>query len=341
MFELDQEKYFTLFLALVPVLILFIIYIQWRKKAIQNFAEGRLWDKLAIDISRRKKFVHFWLFIIVAAFSIIALVNPKIGSKLKTVTREGVDIVFVMDVSKSMLAEDVKPSRLEQSKHLVSKMLNEFVSDRVGIVVYAGKAYPQLPLTTDYSAAKMFLKNVNTDIVPSFGTDVGAAVNLALDYFDSTNEKNNQCIILLSDGEDHENTSMPWAKDAKEKGVLIHTIAVGKEEGIGIPMKKNGTSTVFKKDKEGQVVITKMNPRFLRDIALTTEGSFLDGNKTRPTIDAIKDALISMEKGESETELFEDYEDQFQWFLIGAILVLIISLFVGEGKTSWLRKLNL
>lgn len=340
MFELDQEKYFTLFLALIPVFILFIVYIQWRKKAIENFAEGRLWDKLAIDISRRKKFVHFWLFVTISALSILALVNPKIGSKLKTITREGVDIVFVMDVSKSMLAEDIKPSRLDQSKQLVSKMLNEFVSDRVGIVVYAGKAYPQLPLTTDYSAAKMFLKNVNTDIVPSFGTDVGSAVDLALDYFENTAEKKNQCIILLSDGEDHENTSMPWAKEAKEKGVLIHTVAIGKESGAPIPIDENGRA-VYKKDKEGQIVLTKMNPKFLSQIANTTQGRFLDGNNTGTTIESVKEALLTMEKGESETELFEDYEDQFQWFLMGSILLLIISLFVGEGKTSWLRKFNL
>lgn len=340
MFELDQEKYFNLFLGLIPVILVFVLYLKWRSKAIKNFAEGRLWDKLAIDISRRKKFVHFWLFISIITFSIVALVNPKIGSKLKTISREGVDIVFVMDVSKSMLAEDTKPSRLDQSKQLVSKMLNEFVSDRVGIVVYAGKAYPQLPLTTDYSAAKMFLKNVNTDIVPSFGTDVGSAVKLALDYFESTADKKNQCIILLSDGEDHESTSMPWAEEAKEKGVLIHTVAIGNEAGAPIPIKENGR-VVYKKDKEGQIVLTKMNPKFLKNIARTTEGRFLDGNHTVLTVEEVKEALLTMEKGESETELFEDYEDQFQWFLIGAILMLIISLFVGEGKTSWLRKFNL
>ncbi len=340
MFELDQEKYFTLFVGLLPVLILFIVYLRWRNKAIQNFAEGRLWDKLAIDISRRKKFVHFWLFILVATFSILALVNPKIGSKLKTITREGVDIVFVMDVSKSMLAKDATPSRLAQSKQLVSKMLNEFVSDRVGIVVYAGKAYPQLPLTTDYSAARMFLKNVNTDIVPSFGTDVGSAIELALDYFESTADKKNQCIILLSDGEDHENSSMPWAEEAKEKGILIHTVAIGGEAGVPIPIEENG-SVNYKKDNEGQTVLTKMNPQFLRKIASTTEGRFLDGNNTASTVEAVKEALLTMEKGDSETELFEDYEDQFQWFLIGAILMLILSLLIGEGKTSWLRKLNL
>ena len=339
MFELDQEKYFMLFLALIPILILFIVYLQWRKKAIKNFADGRLWDKLAVDISRTKKFIHFWLFMLIAALSILALVNPKIGSKLKTITREGVDIVFVMDVSKSMLAEDVKPSRLDQAKQLVSKMLNEFVSDRVGIVVYAGKAYPQLPLTTDYSAARMFLKNVNTDIVPSYGTDVGSAVELALDYFENTADKKNQCIILLSDGEDHENDSMPWAKEAKEKGILIHTVAIGKESGAPIPVKENGKA-IYKKDKEGQIVLTKMNPRFLKEIATTTDGIFLDGNNTASSVESVKDALLTMEKGESETELFEDYEDQFQWFLIGAILMLILSLFIGEGKTSWLRKFN-
>lgn len=340
MYELDQEKYFSLFFVLIPMGIAFVWYLRWRKNAISNFAEGRLWDKLAIDISRRKKFVHFVLFFLISTLSIFALVNPKIGSKLKTVVREGVDIVFVMDVSKSMLAQDIKPSRLDQSKQLVSKMLGEFVSDRVGIVVYAGKAYPQLPLTTDYSAARMFLKNVNTDIVPSYGTDVGSAIELALDYFESTSEKKNQCIILLSDGEDHEGESMPWAEKAKDRGVLVHTVAIGKASGAPIPIKENGRE-LYKKDKDGQVVLTKMNPDFLKSIARTTEGRFLDGNYTGQTVDEIKEALLTMEKGESETEQFEDYEDQFQWFLIGAMVLLVISLFVGEGKTAWLRKFNL
>lgn len=340
MFELDQEKYFMLFLGLIPLIILFFIFLKWRSKTLSNFAETRLWNKLTINVSSRKAVVHFVLFIFICTFSTIALINPKIGSKLKTITREGVDIVFVMDVSKSMLAEDVKPSRLDQSKQLVSKMLGEFVSDRVGIVVYAGKAYPQLPLTTDYSAAKMFLKNVDTDIVPSFGTDVGSAVELALDYFESTGEEKNQCIILLSDGEDHENSNMAWADKAKKRGILIHTVAIGKSAGAPIPIKENGRET-YKKDKNDQVVLTKMNPDLLKKIALKTDGQFLDGNNTSSTITSVKDALLTMEKGESETEMFEDYEDQFQWFLIAAILLLLLSLFTGEGKTSWLRKLNL
>lgn len=341
MLVLDKEIYFWLLAGLIPITLLYIYFVLWRKKKIKSFAETKFWNRISINVSKRKSGIKFLLFLLLFISGTIALVNPKIGSKLKTITREGVDIVFVLDVSKSMLAEDTKPSRIEKSKGLVSKMMNEFVSDRVGIVVYAGKAYPQLPLTTDYSAAKMFLKNVNTDIVPSNGTNVGAAINMAFEFFDSSDEKNNRTIILISDGEDHENDSFGFAKKAKEKGVIIHTIALGTTRGAPIPIKnKKGEVLNYKKDKENEVVITKLNPEFLKKISALTNGNFTDGNNTKSTIKEIKDALMKMEKGESETEMFEDYEDQFQWFILLALLFLLTDLFTRKGKTNWLRKIN-
>jgi Ca-activated chloride channel family protein len=341
MIVLDKEIYFWLLTALIPILIVFTIFWIWRKKRMENFANAHAWQHLSTQMSKRKIWIKLVLFSTIWMVGVVALVNPKVGSKLKTISREGIDIVFVLDVSKSMLAEDSKPSRLEKSKGLVGKMLDEFVSDRVGIVVYAGLAYPQLPLTTDYSSAKMFLKNIDTDIVPSHGTDVEAAINMALDYYKNTDEKNNRTIILISDGEDHENTNVNFAKRAKSKGINIHTIALGSPKGAPIPIKdKYGKVIRYKKDADDEVVITKMNPSFLKKIASVSNGSFVDGNNTKTTINHIKNELNKIEKGESETELFEDYDDQFQWFIGLALILLTLDIFMRKGKTNWLRKIN-
>ncbi|MCT4663929.1 MAG: VWA domain-containing protein [Flavobacteriales bacterium] len=342
MLNFEEEKYFWLILAIIPLIILFIYFNWWRKKTISKIAEPRLWEKLNLGISNRKPWIHFILFSLVFIALTFSLVNLKIGSKLKKITREGVDIVFVMDVSKSMLAEDTKPSRIEKSKSLVSKFFDEFVSDRTGIVVYAGRSYPQLPLTTDYSAAKMFLKNVNTDIVPSYGTDVKSALEMAYGYFENAEDKKNRCIIMLSDGEDHENSSTSFAKKAQEKGIIIHTIGLGTVNGAPIPLRNNnGEVSSYKKDQDDEIVITKLNTNFLKDIADKTGGIYQDGNQTKQTIEQIKEALLVMEKGEAEIEMFEDYEDQFQWFIIFALIFLFLQMFIGNGKTQWIRNLKI
>ncbi|MGB0998728.1 MAG: vWA domain-containing protein [Flavobacteriales bacterium] len=341
MFVIDNIQYVWLFLAFIPLLGIYLYFARWRKQKQALFAESELWKKLNPRHSKRKIHIKFILYILMFSFGILALMNPKIGSKLKTLKRQGVDVVFVMDVSKSMLAEDIAPSRLEQSKHLVSRLLDRLVSDRIGMVVYAGKAYPQLPLTSDYSAARLYLNDINTDIVPSHGTDVESAIRMALDYFKTTKEQKNQCIVLLSDGEDHENTSLDWLSVVDDSGIPIHTISLGKTSGAPIPIKTNNRITSYKKDRQGEVVITKMNPVYLSEIAEKTDGEFLNGNDSRTTVDQVVESIENMEKGESETELFDDYEDQFQWFIAAAMFFLVLILMLGDGKTMWLRKLNI
>jgi Ca-activated chloride channel family protein len=271
---------------------------------------------------------------------VIALINPKIGTRLETITRMGVDVVFAIDVSKSMLAEDVTPNRILKAKQILSKAIDELVNDRIGIIVYAGKAYAQLPLTTDYSAAKMFLNTIDTDMVPTQGTDIGNAVEMALSYFESGTEQN-RVLFVLSDGESHEEGAIEASEMALENGIIINSIGIGTSQGAPIPIIRNGIVKGYKKDKSNNVVVTKMDSQMLQQLALSTNGGFIDGTYTQETIGFITTALSKMEQVESETELFSDYEDQFQWFLALSLFFFILEIIIPNRKTLWIRKIKL
>ncbi len=274
-------------------------------------------------------------------FLTLGLVNPKIGTKLETIKREGVDIVFAVDVSKSMLAEDIAPNRLEKAKRLVSEIINQLASDRIGIIAYAGQAFPQLPITTDYGAAKMFLQNMNTDMLTSQGTAINEAIELATTYYDDE-EQTNRVLFIISDGEDHsEGTTLKAVDDAVEAGIQIFTIGVGKSKGVPIPIKRNGVVESLKKDRQGEVVITKLNEVVLQDIASEGNGEYIDGTSTGDAVDQIKEILIQMDKTEFEAKQFAEYKDQFQWFLGAGLLFLFLDVFILDKKTKWLKKLNL
>lgn len=340
MFELADPTYFYLFGLIALLIVLYIINNVWKAKAREEFADAKLFRKLSQTRSTRKFGLKFILRLFLMAMVIIALVGPKIGTKLETVKREGVDIVFAIDVSKSMLAEDITPNRLEKGKQVVSSVIDNLVSDRVGVIVYAGKSYPQLPLTTDYSAAKMFLKAANTDIVPTQGTAIGHAVEMAEDYFRNSN-KAGKVLFIISDGESHEEGFLEAAAAAGERGVIINTIGVGTTQGGPIPIKKNAKIVGYKEDRNGDVVVTKMDDLMLQQIANVGNGKFINGINTNNVVDFVKEQIASMEKSESETELFSDYEDQFQWFLGIAIFLLLIDQLIFERKTKWIQSLNL
>jgi Ca-activated chloride channel family protein len=271
---------------------------------------------------------------------ILGLVNPKIGTKMETVKREGIDIVFAMDVSKSMLAEDVAPSRLEKSKQIVSQIINKLGNDRIGIVAYAGSAFPVLPITTDYGVAKMFLQSINTDIVSSQGTSLDEAIKLSATYFDEKS-KTSKLLIMISDGEDHSEGADSAAEEANKLGMKIITIGVGTENGSTIPLRRNGVIESFKRDNNNEVVITKLNKDGLTSIAKATKGGYVDGNNTKAVLDYVKNALDNIQKTEFESTQMADFQSQFQWFLGFAFVLLFLDVFFLERKTKWLEKLNL
>jgi Ca-activated chloride channel family protein len=272
---------------------------------------------------------------------ILGLVNPKIGTKLETVKREGVDIVFALDVSKSMLAEDIAPNRLEKAKRLVSEIINQLASDRIGIIAYAGQAFPQLPITTDYGAAKMFLQSMNTDMLSSQGTAINEAVELAITYYDD-DQQTNRVLFIISDGEDHsEGSTLDAVSKAVDEGIRIFTIGVGQTKGGPIPIKRNGIVESLKKDAQGQVVITKLNEDILSDIASEGNGGYINGSNTEKAVAFIKEQLDQIDKTEFEAKQFAEYKDQFQWFLGAGFLFLFLDIFLLDRKTKWLQKLNL
>ena len=340
MFRLDEKIWFWTLLVVPAIVMLFLLLQIWRRSAQKKFADSNLLKRLSPNQSLFKGALK--VLVLCAAFSCLslALVNPKIGTKLETVRSQGVDIVFAVDVSKSMLAEDIAPNRLEKSKQLVREIINSLASDRIGIIAYAGKAFPQLPITTDYASAKMFLQNMNTDMLSSQGTAIHEAIQLAKTYYDDE-EQTNRILIIISDGEDHEGDAIDVAEEAMEEGIRILTIGVGDEKGGPIPIKRNGIVLNYKKDRNGETVITRLNESTLREIAEETDGLYVNGSNTAEVVDTIKDVLDKMDKKEFESKQIADFKDQFQWFLALGILLLFIDIFFLERKTAWLKRLNL
>jgi len=270
---------------------------------------------------------------------IIALVNPKFGTRIETVKRQGVDIVFAIDVSKSMLAEDIAPSRLGKTKQLASQIINNLASDRIGIVGYAGSAFPMLPITTDYSMAKMYIQDMHTDMVSSMGTALREAIEVGSNYFDDP--KTSKVMILISDGEDHGEGINEAIAMAEDKGMKIITIGVGTPEGDQIPIKQNGRTIDYKKDVDGSTVVTKLNDATLKEIAEKTGGVFMYGSKTDEVLQLVDQTLQKIEKTDFESQQIADFQSQFQWFIGLALLLLIIDSLVLERRTAWMKKINL
>ena len=341
MIQLDEKIYFYLLFIIPIMIVLFLLLQVWKKSVQKRFAEPFLLKRLTPSKSSFKATIKLLVLILGLACLVLGLVNPKIGTKIETVKRQGVDIVFAVDVSKSMLAEDIAPNRLEKAKRLVSEIINQLASDRIGIIAYAGQAYPQLPITTDYGAAKMFLQSMNTDMLSSQGTAIDAAIELASTYYDDE-EQTNRVLFIVSDGEDHsEGRAIDAVEMAVEEGINVYTIGVGKIKGGPIPLKRKGVVESLKKDKYGEVVITKLNKEILEEIADDGNGAYIDGSNTEDAVDFIKEELDKMDKKEFEAKQFAEFKDQFQWFLGAGLFFLFLDVFLLDRKTKWLRKLNL
>ncbi|MCF6131380.1 VWA domain-containing protein [Flavobacterium wongokense] len=340
MYELE-EKWYLYFLIVIPVMAMLFLYIQfWKRKKQREFGDLDLIKKLSPEKSAFKPALKLVIVLLGLACLIIGLVNPKIGTKMETVKREGIDIIFAVDVSKSMLAEDVAPSRLEKSKQLVSQIINNLGNDRIGIIAYSGSAFPVLPITTDYSVAKMFLQTMNPGMISSQGTSIDQAINLAMTFVDKK-DKTNKLLVIITDGEDHSNSAQDAAEEAKKIGLKIMTIGVGTEKGGTIPLKRNGVVESFQRDKDGEVVITKRNAEVLKTIAKASGGGYVDGNSTKEVLSYLKNALDNIQKTEFESTQMADFKSQFQWFLGFGFSLLLLDVFLLEKKTKWVKKMNL
>ena len=340
MYQLEETSYFYI-LLIIPIMIIGFLFLKtWKKNIQKKYISENLLQFLSPNISNFKPRIKLLFLILFILFSTIALVNPKIGTELKTVKREGVDIVFALDVSKSMLAEDIAPNRLEKAKRIVSEIINTLNNDRVGVIAYAATALPILPITDDYSTAKTFLQSLNTDMLSSQGTAIIQSINLAQKFYDD-DDQTNRVLCILSEGEDHEVERQNLLELAEQSGITIITIGLGSVKGAPIPIKENNIVKSYKKDENGDVVVTKLNTQLLNTIANSSSGIYIEGLNTELVVEEISKRLKEMDKKEFESKQFVAYKDQFQWFISFAILFLSLELLVFEKKTYWVKKLNL
>ena len=329
-------------LILIPVLIIIYILVRLRQdKVFQRFADVEMRGYLIPQRSIRRGIFKFVVFLLMIACLVLGLANLQSGSKMEEVKREGIDLYIAVDVSNSMNAQDIVPSRLDRSKQAINTLIGSLQGDRLGVIVFADKAFVQLPITTDYAAAKMFLASVNTNSVASQGTAIGEAINLAVNSFaDDTRSK---AIIIISDGEDHENdAAMKAAQDAAKRGIRIYTIGMGLPDGAPIPeYNQYGRMMGYKKDKSGNTIVTRLDEDMLRRIADAGGGMYVRASNSNVGLEKIYDDISKMDKTEIETQVFTDYEDQFQWFIGAAILLLLVLVFMSSGKKAWENKFNI
>ncbi len=296
-------------------------------------------NRLIPDFSKEKSILKFIFLIIAYVFLIIGLANPQIGSKLVKGERKGIDIMIALDVSNSMLAEDIQPNRLEKAKQAISKLIDKLKNDRIGIIVFAGKAYTQLPITSDYAAAKMFLSTIDPTIVPVQGTAISEAIRLATKSFND--ENHNKAIIIITDGEDHEGQAIEETKQAVDVGISVFTIGMGLPDGSPIPLYNGNKRLGYKKDNNGNTVVTKLNESILQQIASEGNGIYVRANNTSAGLRTIFQKINKIEKKEYESRVFSDFESRFQYFIGISIILLIIELLIVERKSKWSGKIKL
>lgn len=339
-FRFGHSEYLIL-LLIIPALAALFFFSNWRtKRSLNKWLNVRLQPILLPLSSGFRKLLKTSLLLLALVFVIIAIARPQFGSKLTDIHRQGVEIVLAIDVSNSMLAEDIQPNRLANAKRAISRLIDRLENDKIGLIVFAGDAYVQLPITTDFGAAKLFLSSVNTNIVPRQGTSIGAAINLASRSFSPEADKS-KAVIVITDGENHEEGAIEAAKAAAEKGVTVHTIGMGLPQGAPIPVLTPNGQKDYRKDHEGNVVVSKLDERMLQEIAMTGNGIYIRANNTRTGLDALFDEINKMEKQELEAKVYSEYEEQFQYPLALAILFLIMEFFILSRKNRWFSRIKL
>lgn len=339
MFRFANPEYLNLLYLLPLVIVLFWFLNRKRKVLLKRFADLELHHTLFPMDSSIKRWTKFILIIIAFACLVFAAANPQVGTKMQEVKQTGIDVFILLDVSYSMNAEDIKPSRLEKAKYQISNLINKLRGDRIGLIIFAGQAYVQIPLTTDYSAANLFLSAVDVNSVPSQGTAIASAINLAVNSFDSL--ATDKVIIAITDGEDHEGDVIEAVENATSQKIKIYAIGLGSSGGVPIPIyNKYGQSVGFKKDKQGNTVLTKLDEETLQQIAVEGNGKYFRGTNYEDYLDQIYTELAELEQAEFGIKKVTDYEDRFYYFLIPAIILLVIEFIISEKKSPLYSRIN-
>ncbi len=334
----ENEIYFWLFSIIIIIILAYFISSLLNKKRFKDLSNNDILNQIIQNKSKYKNILKLVITLLASVSLIIAIMNPQIGSKLEEVKREGIEIMIAIDVSNSMLAEDIKPNRLESAKQSINNLINKLYNDKIGIILFAGDSFLQLPLTSDYSAAKLLLSTVSTDLIPTQGTAIGAAIELSMESF-SEDSKAGKALIIITDGENHEDDAITKSKDAQNNGITISTIGMGTEEGGPIPIYRNGQRIDFIKDRSGNTVVTKLDAAMLSQIAATGEGSFIRASNAGLDLKKIIDDMQSLEKEEFESKIFSDYEDRFQIFLGISILLFMMEFLISNRENKFLKKL--
>ncbi len=333
-------------LFVIPVLVLlFIVGLYRRKKKLDNFISSGLQTELMPLASKSRLIVKFIISVLATTLFIVALAGPRIGSRLKEVEKKGREIIIALDVSNSMLAEDIKPNRLEKAKESLNRLLNEMEGDKIGLIVFAGDAYTQIPVTTDYGAARLFLNSVSTEMVSKQGTSISSAIELASRSFSpetaggETASGKSRAIIIITDGEYHGDDPIEQAENAAENGIVIHTIGLGDPKGVPVPLYPGSQS--FRRDEKGNVVVSKLDEKTLKQVASITNGYYVRAGNNSSGLYQLMQRLEEMERQEFKTKVFAEYVERFQYLLGAGLLLLIFEFFIMKKRSVWLAKLRL
>jgi Ca-activated chloride channel family protein len=328
-------------LALIPVFILLYILVgQWKKRAFARLGDKDVVSKMIPQVSFSRPRLKFVLFIIAYALLVLGVADPQIGSKIEEEKRKGADLMILLDVSNSMLSQDMSPNRLENAKRAIAQLIDNLHSDRIGMVVFAGEAYVQLPMTTDYSAAKLFLNTINTSMVPTQGTAIGAAIDLGMKSFDFK-DGTGKAMIIITDGENHEDDAVAAARSAADKDVMVNVIGMGSENGSPIPVYQNGKQVGFHTDSAGHTVMSKLNEDMCKEITAAGKGAYVRATNANAGLNIVMDQVGKVQRKTYDSKNFKDFEDRFQ-FLIGfALILLIVEFFISNRKNLKLSGFNL
>jgi Ca-activated chloride channel family protein len=326
-------------LIAIPVFVIaYIVMTKRKERQLKAFGDPELMAQLMPDASKSRPIWKFSLLLIALVLLIVAAARPQFGQKEKTVKRQGIEVMVALDISNSMLAEDVAPNRLDRAKQMLSKMIDNMVDDKVGLVVFAGEAFTQLPITCDYVSAKMFLNTITPNLIQTQGTAIGTALQTAITSFGSTDSEAGRAIILITDGENHEDDAIAAAKKAHELGIKVFVIGIGKPEGAPIP--KPGTNDYFK-DRQGHVVVSKLNEEMCQQVAQAGSGVYVRCDNTNTAMRALQQELDHIATSELESTVYADYNEQYQSFALIALFLLIIEFFIMSRKNHRLKQMDL
>jgi Ca-activated chloride channel family protein len=339
LFRFANPAFLYLLLLLPVVMLLYIINELRVRKALKRLGDSNLVGGLMPEMSRVRPLIKFVLQLVAFSAGVIMLSRPQFGSKIEDVKKQGVEVIIALDVSNSMLAEDIQPDRLTRAKQAISRLVDNLDNDKIGLIVFAGDAYIQIPITTDYLSAKMFLSAINPNIVPKQGTAIGAAINLGVKSF-SPGEGKSKAMIIITDGENHEDDPVKDAEDASKAGIVIHTIGIGSSDGVPIPVINNGRKD-YLKDVDGNIVITKLDEEILKKIALSTNGNYVRASNSNLGLDEIYAQIKKMKKQDLESTMYTEYNDQFQIFAAIALFLLIVDFIIMERKNRRLANIRL